>query len=224
MNARRTILAASCLAVVLSACGINEMPSHKNQISAIQIAPEIDSSAEVIFAAPYGVDPGDPNDVAIDVMEERIRERLAERLDRLAHPSLLSQPFESALVDRFDQVFPWTLVRIDEPYDALFRIDVRHYGIDVDEGGLASVFYEIGVQALFAPTGTVIYDQSVHSAMAMTEIYEGYDPVSDAAARTMNLLALDELSDAEFQGLVFEGARWAVRDLVDELFDDTYQD
>lgn len=216
-------LSAMVLAVSLVACGVNDMPDYRSRISTIELDARVVDSPTVLFSDVASVVEGSPDAVAMDVVETRIRERLAGRLELLGHPELVDDALHSGLAAEIQGRFPWTMARAGEDADARFLATVEEYGVTVDEAGVAMVYYDTRVEGWYAPTGTLIYEQTVRSEQPLTAIHQGHDEVSVAAARALNLLALDELSEAEFQSQVLSGADRSAFDISEELFDDTFR-
>lgn len=224
MTAHRLTLLFALIAVALtaSACGVNEMPRYRNLIQNVQLAPRVDRTAEVVFVSPNVVDPGNPDSVALDVLEQRVRTRLGERMGALGHPDLVEQTFDESARTEFQRRFDWNLANEGEAYDTLFLLAIERYGVSVDASGASVVYFDTKITGRYVESGTLIYEQVVRSEIPLTELYQGSDPVSAAAARTMNLMALDQMSDREFQSHVMAGVDQAARLMMGELFDDTW--
>ena len=218
-----TITAITCFITLLSACGVNELPRYRQQISQVRIDTAVATSAAVHFLTPESVSPESPESVALGLVESRIQERLAERLERLAHPADVDDVLAGAIVDAISLRFDWEIAEPGSPYDTRFLIEVTDYGVEVGEDGLGYVYYDADISGWFAETGAVIYEQSARTRLPMTEEHLGDDPVSQAAARVLNLMALDELSDSAFRGGVFSGATFTAEDVSRELRADSDQ-
>ena len=207
----------------LTACmGVNEMPNYRSRISAVSIDSAVTESPEVSFSQLVVSDPNDPDQIALSVMESRIKERLADRLFELAPPALVADAMLTSVQDQLRRRFPWEVAGPNQAADAQFNVFVRHYGIDVDEAGLGMFYIDSLVEGRYLETGTLIYEETVRTEFPLTAMRHGHDAVSDAAARSLNLLDLDELPAAEFQTGILSGTDQAAFELVDELFDATY--
>ena len=207
----------------LTACmGVNEMPNYRSRISAVTIDSAVIESPEVTFSQLAVTDPNNPDQVALSVIESRIKDRLAQRLYELAPPALVADAMLTSVQDQLSRRFPWEIASSNQAADAQFNIFVRHYGIDVDEDGLGMFYIDSLVEGRYLETGTLIYEETVRTSFPLTAIRQGHDVVSDAAARSLNLLDLDELPAAQFQNGILSGTDQAAFELVDELFNDTY--
>jgi hypothetical protein len=224
-SGHRFVLWVAVLAMALAsvACTVNEMPRYRNRIQNVHLAPRVDRTAEVIFVSPAVMDPSNPDSVALNVLEQRVRAHLGDRMASLAHPDLVEQTFTSALRRHFTRRFDWNLAREGEAYDTLFMVAMKRYGVSVNSAGASVVFFDTEITGRFVETGTLIYEQTVRSEVPLTALYQGYDPVSEAAARVYNLMALDQMSDGQFQAHLMAGVEQAAGFLMDELFDDTWR-
>ncbi len=208
-----SLAAAVGLAAILGGCGVNKLPEYRNRISQVKLESAVATSAAVHFVSLNDYDASDPDSVALDVIEAQIRNRLAERVDRLAHPATVADVFGPAVEEHLTRRFDWRVAEPGSAYDTRFLIEVTDYGVEVGADGLAFIYYDSDVSGWFALTDELIYEKSFRTAMPLTEAYRGTDPVSDAAARALNLLSLDELTDHAFRDGFFAGASFAADDL-----------
>ncbi|MCA9562099.1 MAG: hypothetical protein KC561_01360 [Myxococcales bacterium] len=225
-NNSRLIGSLLVLASLLLATGctqVNEMPSYSARIQAIEVSSAVVRPGEVSFMMLAGRDMSDPNQAAVEVTEQRIRERLLDRLDQLAHPAIVADVATQSLIASFERRLPWEVYPASSAeVDASFRVEITEYGVEVDQNGLATVHYTADITGFYLPDNVLIYEETVRSSVPLTEEHRGQDPASAAAARALNLLTLDQLSEDEFQQRIFYGADLAADDVALELADDTF--
>lgn len=227
------VLAVVTTALVAQACGINELPQYRSEISDVKVEAALTNQVELSVDELPPPDDGvvHESDLILAETEAFIINKLADRLATRLDYEVLSGRFASALVDDMASAFPaWNLVSDDvvknQGYDTRFLVEVQRYRVHVDELGRATLRLSLEINGWFLPANKRIYQDWHSYEVPLAPSVVGWVPYAgpmDAAQERMyNLMLLNDVPPHVLRETVYEAAEEAASSAIREMLEDSY--
>jgi|GEM_PF-2898850 len=227
----RSLLTLTLLGTSIAACGVNELPAYRSQITSMTVTALVSDTAELSVADPAVVTAPEeqtPGDAANAAMESYILTSLHERVRTQLDPRAVERDFGDRFAPDVSRGTGWRLTAAGAA-DLRVVAEVDGFGLDVDELGRATVYFRMTARAWLNATDKLVYESwSSHEVPLVLDPYgPGYGYYDDAAAmaaeRAYNLMALDDLTDYELRNIVLDAADAAAGVLARQMVEASWE-